>query len=340
MGARRGPGKSWRFWNIARRHIERFIIWRHVFLDKNRRFEARNQFSKKKLRLFRRVQIVQVLKIVYRANFIAVYCTCLDILSCVKGDYLYVVLFVRSWVMYVNRNHLGLVDGQRISYGDVPRDDGKRTRLAAPTVEAVALEKSRSAIASGEKPKIWRTGPCLKKWGLAKYLRSNNNNRAVNGGGKLSKDALKSISTDEDGVDSYSRRSRRALNAELSFDSYNNNNNINKKNNNSDDLAYFKRKFAEGEASSTMAAKRRRIACALAKQNIKAEISVQSFQQPACDGDGVATLGMYTCTEVQSSGLKLRLTKVVGDVGSSSRKRKRVCWICFLFVFFWKIYCK
>ena len=224
--------------------------------------------------------------------------------------------------MYANRNHLGLVNGRRISYGDVPLEDGKRVRLAAPTVEAVALEKSRSAIASGEKPKKWRTGPCLKKWGLAKYLRSNNNNKAVNGGGKLGKDALKSISTDEDVVDSDIRRFRRpALNAELSFDGYYPNN---KNNNNSDKIASFKRKFAEGEASSTLAAKRRRIACALAKQNIKAEFTVSS-QQPVCDGDGVATLGMYTCTEVQSSGLKLRLTKIAGNDGSSSRKRKRVC---------------
>ena len=197
--------------------------------------------------------------------------------------------------MYVNRNHLGLVDGRRISYGDVSRDEARRMRLAAPTVAAVALEESRSAIASGEKPKKWRTGPCLKKWGLAKYLRSSNNNKAVKGGGKLGKDALKSISTDEDGFDSDSRRFRlRALNVKSSFDSYYPNN---KNNNNSDELASFKRKFAEGEASSTLAAKRRRIACALAKQNIKAEFTVSS-QQPDCDGDGVATLGMYTCTEV------------------------------------------
>ena len=224
--------------------------------------------------------------------------------------------------MYVNRNHLGLVDGRRISYGDVRRDEARRMRLAAPTVAAVALEESRSAIASGEKPKKWRTGSCLKKWGLAKYLRSNDNNKAMNGGGKLGKDALKSISTDEDGVDSDIRRfRRRALNVKSSVNGYYPNN---KNNNNSDELAFFKRKFAEGEASSTLAAKRRRIACALAKQNIKAEFTVSS-QQPACDGDGVATLGMYTCTEVQSSGLKLRLTKVVGDDGSSSRKRKRVC---------------
>ena len=240
--------------------------------------------------------------------------------------------------MYVNSNQLGLVDGRRISYGDVSRDEARRMRLAAPTVAAVALAESRSAIASGEKPKKWRTGPCLKKWGLAKYLRSNNNHIAVNGGGKLGKDALKSISTDEDGVYSDRRRfRRRALNVKSSVDGYYYPNN--KNNNNSDELAFFKRNFAEGEASSTLAAKRRRIACALAKQNIKAEFTVSS-QQSACDGDGVATLGMYTCTEVQSSGLKLRLTKVVGDVGSSSRKRKRVCWICFLFVFFWKIYCK
>ena len=226
----------------------------------------------------------------------------------------------------MNKNHLGLVDGRRISYGDVSREEARRMRLAAPTVAAVALVTSRSAILSGEKPKKWRTGPCLKKWGLAKYLRSNDNNKAMNGGGKLGKDALKSISTSEDGVDSDSRRSRRALNAELSFDCYypNKKNNNNKNNNNSDELASFKRKFAEGEASSTLAAKRRRIACALAKQNIKAEFTVSS-QQPACDGDGVVALGMYTCTEVQSSGLKLRLTKVVGDVGSSSRKRKRNC---------------
>ena len=230
--------------------------------------------------------------------------------------------------MYVNSNKLGLVDGRRISHGDVSRDEARRMRLAAPTVAAVALVTSRSAILSGEKPKKWRTGPCLKKWGLAKYLRSSNNNKAVSGGGKLGKNVLKSISTDEDGVDSDSRRSRRALNAELSFDSYypnsKNNNNNNKNNNNSDKIASFKRQFAEGEASSTLAAKRRRIACALAKQNIKAEFTVSS-QQPACDGDGVATFGVYTCSEVQSSSLKLRLTKVVGDVGSPSRKRKRDC---------------
>ena len=139
--------------------------------------------------------------------------------------------------------------------------------------------------------------------------------------GKLRKDSLKSISTDEDGVDSDgSSRYRRALNVEYSLDSYCPNNNFN---NSSDEFASFKHNFAEREASSRLAAKRRRIVCALAKQNIEAKFTEQSTRQFACDTDGVATFGMYASTEVQSSGLKLRLTKVAGNDGS--RKRKRDC---------------
>ena len=224
--------------------------------------------------------------------------------------------------MYTNKNQPGLVDGRRISYGDVSRDEGKRMRLAAPTVEAVASLTSQSAITSGEKPKKWRTGPCLKKWGLAKYLCSNKSNEAVNSGGK---DALKSICTGEDGVDSDSRRCRRhPLNTESSLNCYHQkkyNNKINNVNN-SDKIASFKDIFAKREASSRLTAKRRRITCALAKQNIEAEFVVPSV----CGNDGVDTFGMYSCTEVSSSGLKLCLTKIDGNCdGSSPRKRKRDC---------------
>ena len=199
--------------------------------------------------------------------------------------------------MYLNRNCPGVVDGHRISYGEITRDEAKRIRLAGPTSKAISLVESPvEALHSGEKK--WKHSPFLKKWGLAKYHDSFNMKSGKNGGGrKLKKDSLKSISTD-DGFDVGMKKRK---------SSYNNNNN-----NDDDKIASFKRNMAQKEVALKQEAKRQKIASALSKQNITVEYT-----------------DLYTCSEVQCSvtgvgGLKLRLTKVSSVVDTkSSCKRKR-----------------
>lgn len=216
--------------------------------------------------------------------------------------------------MYVlHTGRPSIIDGRRISYGDIPCDEGKRTRLAAPTTKAIALQNED--LLEKTAPRKYKPGLILRKWGLAKFLPSNKNAIRNNKDGKVKKDALKSISTDEDGSSTASRK--RKMSSHVSYMKNQEVNNIISCNNaKNDKIASFKRAYAAKEEKSELAAKRQRIMCALAKQNIHVEYGSSQVIYP------VVSCGNYACTTVPSSALKLRLTKVDD---ASSRKRKLEC---------------
>ena len=216
--------------------------------------------------------------------------------------------------MYVlNMGRSSIVDGRRISYGDIPRDEGKRMRLATPTTKAIASRHDE--LLEKKAQNKYKPGAILRKWGLAKYLPANN--RALNNhnkDGKSRKDALRSISTDEDGISAPSKKRKMSP-----YASYTKNQRaddiISSNDAKADRIASFKQAYAAKEVISDLAAKRQKIMSALAKQNIHVE-----YHSPQVAD--MVTCGNYACTTIQSSALKLRLTKI--DDGSS-RKRKREC---------------
>ena len=224
--------------------------------------------------------------------------------------------------MYVlNKGRPSIVEGRRISYGDIPCDERKRMRLAAPTTKAIALQKED--LLEKTAPKKYKPGPILRKWRLAKYLPANKRAQNNSKDGKLRKDALRSISTDEDNTCVSSRKRKMSTNTSytkghevdntLSIDEAK----VNR-------IASFKQAYAAKEARSELDAKRRRIVAALAKQNIQAEFNdvKQQTQRVSCD-NGVVSREAYTCTSVSSTALKLRLTKI--DDGSSRKRKRESC---------------
>lgn len=204
--------------------------------------------------------------------------------------------------MYRNHGQPSVVNGQRISYGNVIRDQAKQTRLAGiieritPLVESPATQDI--AISDAEK---YRHKQCHAKCGATPY-NLKPTNYGDGGRSKLQQDLLKSIGI-TDGSSAVSVKQRK-----LSYDTFNNNNN----NASSDEIVAFKLKMAQKEAELKLKAKRRKVASALPKQNDTA----------------VENTDVYACTKVKSAkGLKLRLTKVSAGANnlSSSRKRKRQC---------------
>ena len=209
--------------------------------------------------------------------------------------------------MYRNHGQPSVVNGQRISYGNVIRDQAKQTRLAGiieritPLVESLATQDI--AISDAEK---YRHKQCHAKCGLPKQRAAPYSLKPTNygdgGRSKLQQDLLKSIGiTDGSSAVSVKQRKR-------SYDTFNNNNN----NASSDEIVAFKLKMAQKEAELKLKAKRRKVASALPKQNDTADENTD----------------VYACTKVKSAkGLKLRLTKVSAGANnlSSSRKRKRQC---------------
>ena len=206
--------------------------------------------------------------------------------------------------MYRNHGQPSVVNGQRISYGNVIRDQAKQTRLAGiieritPLVESLATQDI--AISDAEK---YRHKQCHAKCGATPY-NLKPTNYGDGGRSKLQQDLLKSIGiTDGSSAVSVKQRKR-------SYDTFNSNKNNN--NASSDEIVAFKLKMAQKEAELKLKAKRRKVASALPKQNDTA----------------VENTDVYACTKVKSAkGLKLRLTKVSAGANnlSSSRKRKRQC---------------
>lgn len=211
--------------------------------------------------------------------------------------------------MYVsNTGRPSIVDGRRISWGDISRDEGKRIRLAAPVTKAIALDKEE--IQGKAAPKKHKPAPILHKWGLSKNLSSNKNKDPRNNSdGKMKVDALKSISTDANSSSVVPRKRKMPYTKSMKSEAK------------ADKIARFKQAYAAKEARSELDAKRRRIVASLAKQSIQTEFKdAQQQKTPKVSNYGrVATREAYMCTTVSSSALKLRLTK---DGEASSRKRK------------------